>query len=239
MWVESPELSSASRPGQFTMVACDDGGASGRHLLRRPLSIHRTDKQSLAFLFAVVGPGTEWLSRRKPGESVDILGPAGNGFSIEPGSRRLLLAAGGIGIAPLCFLAQEALKKDLSVRILAGARTARQLCPPQLIPSGCEIMTVTEDGTAGEKGLVTGLLEKNADWAEQVFICGPAPMFKAIASQFQPSLKRIPVQVSLEVRMGCGTGICYACSIKTTGGMKQVCRDGPVFDMEEVVWEAV
>ena len=239
MWVESPELSSVAQPGQFAMVSCDDNGASGRHLLRRPLSIHRTDKQSLAFLFAVVGPGTEWLSRRKPGERVDILGPAGNGFSIEPGSRHLLLVAGGIGIAPLCFLAQEALKKDLNVRILAGARTADQLCPSQLIPGGCEVITVTEDGTAGEKGMVTGLLENNTAWADQVFICGPSPMFKAIAGPFRLSLKEKPVQVSLEVRMGCGTGICYACSIKTTRGMQQVCRDGPVFDMEEIDWEAI
>ena len=127
----------------------------------------------------MVGQGTEWLSRRKPGESVDILGPAGNGFSIEPGSRHLLLVAGGIGIAPLCFLAQEALKKDLNVRILAGARTAGQLCPSQLIPDGCEVMTVTEDGTAGEKGLVTGLLEKKPIWAAGLHMW-PSPIFKLL-----------------------------------------------------------
>jgi dihydroorotate dehydrogenase electron transfer subunit len=227
IWVESSDMVSEAQPGQFAMISCNSEGAASRRLLRRPLSIHRASGHSLAFLFAETGAGTEWLAKRKPGETIDILGPAGNGFTINPDSRNLLLVAGGIGIAPLCFLAQEAREKELNVKILAGARTACQICPPQLIPSGTDILTVTEDGTAGEKGMVTDLLKEHAGWADQIFICGPLPMFQTIAERFRASLKGKPVQVSLEVRMGCGTGICYACSIKTGKGMKQVCQDGP------------
>ena len=96
---------------------------------------------------------------------------------------------------------------------------------------------MTEDGTVGEKGMVTALLPEFTSWADQIFVCGPLPMFKSMVNHYGQSLKNKPVQVSLEVRMGCGMGFCYACTIKTQQGLKQVCKDGPVFDINNVVWE--
>ncbi|HEX7474740.1 MAG TPA: dihydroorotate dehydrogenase electron transfer subunit [Dehalococcoidales bacterium] len=233
MWVRTGMASSA-RPGQFAMLGCDDGNL---RLLRRPVSIHAVKSGMAAFLFAVVGAGTEWLAQRQPGKSLDLTGPFGKGFSIEAKSHKLLLIAGGMGIAPFTFLAEDGLNKGLNVRILAGARTATQICPTSLIPASCEFITATEDGTAGEKGLVTALLPRHVDWADQIFICGPLPMFKAIASNCEPVLKGKSVQVSLEVRMGCGMGFCYACTIRTKLGLKQVCKDGPVFPLNDVIWD--
>ena len=232
--VKSTAIAAGARPGQFVMVGCDSG--YGR-LLRRPVSIHRVSGDTVEFLFAVVGTGTEWLSQRKPGESVDLLGPLGNGFSLIPQAHNLLLVAGGMGLAPLYFLAQEGLKNRCRVRLLTGARTASMLCPDRLLPPGVEVIAATEDGTAGEKGPVTALLPRYAGEADRIFACGPVPMYRAMAEKYRDILQNKPVQVSLEVRMGCGLGFCYACTINTRQGLKQVCKDGPVFEMADVIWE--
>jgi dihydroorotate dehydrogenase electron transfer subunit len=228
--IESPEISAETQPGQFVMVSCDSG--YGR-LLRRPISIHQSNQKTISLLFAVVGTGTQWLSQCKPGEKVDILGPMGNGFSIDPQKKNILLVAGGLGIAPLGFLAQNAVKKGHNVRLLAGTATASQLCPERLLPEGIETLITTDDGSTGVKGLVTALLPDHMKWADQVFACGPVPMYRAMTGY----VKGKPTQVSLEVRMGCGLGFCYACTIKTQQGLKQVCKDGPVFDLEDVIWD--
>jgi dihydroorotate dehydrogenase electron transfer subunit len=232
MWVDSPDIASSAKPGQFVMITCDSGSG---HLLRRPISIHQVNEHRVAFLFSAVGNGTTWLAQRAEGEKVDLLGPMGNGFKIAPESRKLLMIAGGMGIAPLCFLASEGLKKGCSLKVLAGARTACQICPPQFIPTGTDFITATEDGTAGQKGLITSFLPQYSQWADQVFICGPLPMYKAMA-RLNP-FRGKPVEVSLETRMGCGLGFCYACTIKTHQGLKQVCKDGPVFDMSNLIWD--
>jgi dihydroorotate dehydrogenase electron transfer subunit len=231
LMMDSPEIASSALPGQFVMFTCDD--SLGR-LLRRPLSIHQVEGNTVSFLFAIIGQGTEWLARRQPEERISWLGPMGNGFKIEAESRNLLLVAGGMGIPPLCFLAGNALKKGCSVKLLIGARTSCQVCPTQFIPSGAGVIAATEDGSSGEKGLVTSLLPEHLQWADQVFACGPLPMYRAMEKEI-PLLKK-PVQVSLELRMGCGLGLCYACTIKTRQGLKQVCKDGPVFNMQDVLW---
>ncbi len=234
MWLDAPEMAAKAKPGQFVMVTCD---STQERLLRRPISIHRANAASVALLFANVGAGTDWLAKRKPEDKVDMLGPVGNGFSIDKKSRNILLVAGGMGVAPMCYLSQEALDKDLKVRLLIGARTACQVCPAPLIPHNCKVITATEDGTAGTHGLVTALLPEHVEWADQVFICGPLPMFKAIAKNYGKLFADKPAQVSLEVRMGCGMGFCYACTIKTVQGLKQVCKDGPVFEMRDIMWD--
>ncbi len=230
-WLESPQIASSALPGQFVMVYCGE-----ETLLRRPLSIHQIDKTKLALLFNVVGRGTRWLSQRKPGDKIDLFGPLGSGFSVLPNSRNLLLAAGGIGIAPLAFLAQEAVKQGHSVKLLIGAPTARQLYPRHLLPPEIELITATEDGTAGEKGMLTDILPEFTGLADQAFACGPMPMYKAMVAQSQKRLKK-PAQISLEMRMGCGLGVCYGCTVKTKNGLKQVCKDGPVFDLEDILWD--
>ena len=229
IWLEAPDIASTARPGQFVMVRCGE-----ESLLRRPLSIHQVDgKDKLAVLFNVVGKGTEWLAQCKVGDSLDILGSLGNSFSINPDSQNLLLVAGGIGIAPLAFLAQEALRTEHSATLLYGTANASRY-PESLLPYAMELVSSTEDGSLGKEGRVTDLLPDFIDWADQIFACGPLPMYKTMAQM--PELKNKPVQISLEMRMGCGRGICYGCTVKTKSGLKQVCQDGPVFDLDDVLW---
>jgi dihydroorotate dehydrogenase electron transfer subunit len=233
MRVETSQMALTARPGQYVMLTCDRGV---ERLLRRPISVHRTYDGGLEFLYAVVGGGTQWLAQRQTGEKLDILVPLGNGFQIKPDSENLLLVAGGVGIAPLIYLAEEALKTGKNVTLLAGARTADQLFPVSMLPGGVDFKAATEDGSSGYKGLVTTCLPEYVSQADQVFICGPLPMLKAVASNYNNLFDCKSVQVSLEVRMGCGLGFCYACTIQTAKGLKQVCKDGPVFEMTDVNW---
>ena len=232
IWLESPQIASTAQPGQFVMVHSGE-----ESLLRRPLSIHQLDRAELALLFTVVGKGTHWLAQCQAGDNIDLLGPLGNGYSLYPDSHNLLLVAGGIGIAPLCFLAQEALNQGCSVTLLLGAPTAAQLYPGDLLPSGAELVIATEDGTTGKKGMITDLLPDFARRADQTFACGPSSMYRAMATQGQQLLEAKSVQVSLEMRMGCGLGICYGCTLRTKRGLKQVCKDGPVFELDDIYWD--
>jgi len=233
--VEASEIVATAKAGQFVTVRCGE-----KLTLRRPLSIHQlTDPGYIYLLFKIVGKGTTWLSQKRKGEKLDLLGPLGKGFSIEPASRKLLLVAGGIGIAPLTFLAQKAVSQGMLVKLLLGARTKGELYPQKYQPGGIETIITTEDGSTGERGKVTDILSKYIDWADQIYACGPPAMYQTIADQRQRWQKRKPVQISLEVRMGCGIGACFSCSIRTKNGMKQVCRDGPVFNLDEVILEEV
>jgi dihydroorotate dehydrogenase electron transfer subunit len=265
MWIEAPAIAVAAQPGQFITVRCGD------FTLRRPLSIHRSSpltgedsgEGEIALLFKIAGKGTLWLSQRQKGERLDILGPLGNGFTIEPKSKHLLLVAGGIGIAPLVFLMRHASSQH-QITLIHGATTAAQLYPfssaskkrsklPYL-PNRVQLIPVTEDGSMGQKGMATDILPDFLDWADQVYACGPVDMYKTMALPLNPSplkgegkgegekrnnpkLKKC--QVCLEVRMGCGFGACYGCTIKTKKGLKQVCRDGPVFELDDILWQEV
>ena len=241
LWLKSPQVSSLAEPGQYVMINCGEGKELP---LRRPLSIHRIKNDYCAFLFKKTGKGTAWLSERKPGNNVDLIGPLGNGFSVHPDSRNLLLVAGGIGIAPLRFLVDTALGQGKKITLLVGARSAAQLPPIETPPgrnphSGIDIQESTEDGSAGYRGMVTELIGTcKSDRIDQVFACGPPAMYRQMSSsRNELGLERKPTQVSLEMRMGCGMGFCYACSINTSGGLKQVCRDGPVFELADIVWD--
>ena len=141
--------------------------------------------------------------------------------------------AGGIGIAPLVFLADEAVSQGRSVRMLYGTANDKRY-PMNLLPPDVELFSATEDGSVGKIGLVTDILPDFLDSADQIFTCGPLPMYKAMAQM--SGLKDKTVQVSLEVVMGCGLGICYGCTVETRQGLKQVCRDGPVFRLSDIVW---
>jgi len=231
VWLESPQIAADAQPGQFVMVRCGEDC-----LLRRPLGIHQLNGNQLALLFSIIGKGTLWLSQRQPGDTLDLLGPLGNSFSVNPTSHNLLLLAGGIGIAPLCLLSQKAIKQGCSVTLLSGASTAAQLYPQHLLPHGTRLTTVTEDGTAGKRGMLTDLIPDFIDGADQIFACGPPPMYHTMASQKQLYQGK-SVQISLEVRMGCGLGVCYGCTIKTKNGLKQVCKDGPIFNLDDILWE--
>lgn len=238
IWLDSPPIASIAQPGQFVMVRCGEGL---EYQLRRPLSIHQLTNQStshaqLALLFNVVGKGTLWLSQCQAGDNIDLLGPLGNGYSIHPTSHNLLLVAGGIGIAPLRFLGEHALNQGCSVTLLLGAATAAQLYPQHLLPSEVTLIMTTEDGTAGKKGMITDFLSDFIGWADQVFGCGPISMYQTMAAGKQQLPKTKPVQISLEVRMGCGLGVCYGCTVRTKSGLWQVCKDGPIFDLDDILW---
>jgi len=253
MWIEAPDIAVAAQPGQFITVRCGD------FTLRRPLSVHQVSSREIALLFKVAGKGTSWLSQRQTGEKIDILGPLGKGFSIEPGARNLLLVAGGIGIAPLVFLMRHASPQH-QITLIHGASTAAHLYPSAMpkigpssagekrsklspIPKGVQFVPVTEDGSRGKKGMATDILPDFLDRADQVYACGPVDMYKAMAETSrqakQSNLKLRKCQVSLEVRMGCGFGACYSCTINTKKGLKQVCSDGPVFELEDIIWQEV
>lgn len=272
MWIEAPGVASTAQPGQFITVRCGD------LLLRRPFSIHQVamlndamasrvyrygaaddfGEGEIALLFQVRGRGTYWLSQVRPGDKLDVLGPLGRGFSIEPQARNLLLLAGGVGVAPLVFLTQVALSGH-AITLVQGASTASKLYPASLLPFGSDppwlrrggekwgdpvplpgevqFVPVTQDGSVGEKGTVADVLPDFVNWADQVCACGPMDMYKQLATSGQ--LKGVACQISLELRLGCGVGACYACSINTRSGQKKVCRDGPVFQLDDVLWEEV
>ena len=233
---QAPEISAPARPGQYVMVRCGEGHEM---ILRRPLSIHRIyEDRSIAFLFAVIGRGTEWLSKRTVGDPIDLLGPLGNGFDIYSSSRNVLLVAGGVGIAPLLALAEHAVAAGRSVKLLIGNKNASQIYPDRLIPPDIETVIVTEDGSLGRKGMATDILSEFTDGVDQIFACGPLPMYRAMAGMSgQPGDK--PTQVLLETVMGCGVGACLSCTIETRHGLRQVCKDGPVFDLNDIVWDKI
>ncbi len=232
MWLKCPKVASKAKPGQFVMVNCGE-----ECLLPRPFSIHQVNNEGdMALFYAVLenGRGTGWLSQRRIGDTVELFGPLGNGYSIHPTSHNLLLVAGGIGIAPLYFLAQEASKKQHSITLLYGtADKKRYSISPQI-----KLVSATEDGTAGHRGKVTNLLPNYIDSADQVFACGPTAMYRDMADKYHQILKaKPPVQISLEMRMGCGLGVCYGCTLRTRSGLKQVCTDGPIFNLEDILWD--
>ncbi len=207
-------------------------------VLPRPFSIHRVNEDSIALFFNVWedGTGTVWLWRRDIGDRVDIIGPLGNGFLISPDSKNLLLVAGGIGTAPFNLLIKEALRSKCSVTLLLGVQTKAQLYPRRLLPPEVKVIIATEDGTTGKKGMVTELIPDFAGETDQIFACGPLTMYRDMTTKY-PQLTNKSVQISLEIMMACGRGLCYGCSIKTKSGMKKVCQDGPVFDLKDILWD--
>jgi dihydroorotate dehydrogenase electron transfer subunit len=259
MWIEAPHVAAAAQPGQFVTVRCKD------FMLRRPFSVHQSSpltcspydssrragedpgEGEIAILFRVAGKGTLWLSQRQAGEKIDILGPLGKGFTIRPESKNLLLVAGGIGIAPLVLMVQQ-VSPHHQVTLIQGAGTAAQLYlgSRQLTAIShqrVQVVPVTEDGSTGRKGMATDILPDFLDWADQVYACGPIDMYKTMAEMSlrakKNNLKLEKCQVSLEVRMGCGFGACYGCTINTKKGLKRVCRDGPVFELDDIIWQEV
>ena len=222
------------RAGQFLHVACGEG-----NLLRRPISVALTladePENTAALIFEVKGEGTRWLSQRKVGDQVDVLGPLGNGFTVEEGGRYLLVG-GGIGVPPLLGYA-EAFHKD-SVAVL-GFRSADRVILADRFQDACkEAYLCTDDGSMRRHGFVDAqvedILAKDKDFTA-ILACGPKPMLKNVAKV--AAKFGVPCQVSMEERMACGVGACLGCAIQMAdGSMKHVCKDGPVFYAQEVDW---
>lgn len=232
--LHAPQIAMDARPGQFVHVRV---GYSIDPLLRRPMSIYRIGDSTVEFLVRAAGRGSRMLLEKPVGETLDCLGPLGNGFTIHPSTRHLLMIGGGSGVAPLVALAERAVSKELSVTLLFGARSEDRVFPASLLPTDVEYAVATDDGSKGRRGMVTDLLPDYLGWADEVYACGPKPMFSAMLDLFRREGTRKPVQVSLEENMACGVGACFGCVVETRHGeMKSVCEDGPVFEMRDLAW---
>jgi len=242
MKLETASIAKEAIPGQFIHIRCGD---STDPLLRRPLSIHRIGKRGIELLYSVVGKGTRILSRKKAGDTVDIIGPLGNGYKIHKDTKTLkVLVAGGMGVAPLLALAEglaPAVKGKKKFVVILGAKTRNHiLCEQEFKNLGAEVLIATEDGSRGKKALATELVQEIiASRRKREEIClyaaGPMAMVKALCRLSEAC--SLESQVSLEERMACGLGACLGCVVDTEEGYKRVCKDGPVFNIRKVRWE--
>ena len=251
-WFAAPEVVRGAAPGQFVMLRCVEPALRREAqpasatlpddpLLPRAMSVHRlrqgADGAEWSILYDVVGRGTAWLASRRPGDRVCCWGPLGQGYAVRPASQHLLLLAGGVGVAPLVWLADEAVAGGKSVTLILGAHTADRVFPASLLPPEVEVVVTTEDGSLGRRGLATDAFVEHLEWCDQAFACGPNAMFQALADAMRrrrPPQAERSVQVLLEEGMGCGTGICYGCAVQTRRGMRLVCKDGPKFELADV-----
>ncbi|MDP3787496.1 MAG: dihydroorotate dehydrogenase electron transfer subunit [Candidatus Omnitrophota bacterium] len=241
MDIRSPSIARQAKPGQFLTVRCGDVTSP---LLRRPFGFHRINDSGFQVLYEVVGKGTRLLSELKPGNKVDVLGPLGNGFTVPGKTKDVIIVAGGIGVAPLVALAEKIVNSPQSIvhrkpLVLLGARTRNDiLCVREFRKLECEIKVSTDDGSQGFKGGVTDLLEdllSSIDYRlSTIYACGPEAMLKEIAAIARK--RKSEAYASLEGNIACGVGACLGCAIETRSGYKLVCEDGPVFNLNEVVW---
>jgi dihydroorotate dehydrogenase electron transfer subunit len=240
MGLRSSDIVSQAIPGQFVMIRV---ASSSDPLLRRPFSICNTREKDVFFiLYRVVGRGTSILSGTKKGEHLSVLGPLGRGFDLPKNGKKCVLAAGGIGIAPLIFLAQVIENHDMA--FVVGYPSVSEVVPIKEVGlTRTDISVATDDGTLGHKGPVTELLEDHMLHHDKgllmVFACGPLPMLKQVAELTVG--RGISCQVSLETNMACGLGACQGCAVKAGSQVNQtyyhVCQDGPVFDVRAVDWK--
>ena len=238
----SPELAADANPGQFLMVKVDD---SIDPVLRRPFSICGVeDDGTVKVLYKVVGRGTAILSNRKAGDHLSVLGPLGKGFKIPDESSKTFYVAGGIGIAPLIFLYQKTRSSDIT--FLTGFRNSDEVIDPALTGSKIDHLTATDDGSKGYNGRVTELLAEHLEQCNRddisIYACGPLPMLKAVKDVSQKY--GIPCQVSMETLMACGLGACQGCVVRsditrTNTTYLHVCKEGPVFDINEIDWDNI
>jgi dihydroorotate dehydrogenase electron transfer subunit len=250
LWMEAPSIAQRVRPGQFLNVKVSAGQDP---LLRRPISVCDVDGNRVRLVFRVVGRGTSLLAHVRAGDGIDVLGPLGRPAP-ELRNKDVLLCGGGIGAAPLLFLARR-LERTNRLRIVLGARSRGELLlVREFRKLGVQVAIATDDGSAGFHGVVTELVadelrSQNPECRTQksgnrkssianrqsmrvVFACGPRPMLADLVKRIDP----IPVWGFVEERMGCGTGICYCCALpKKGGGHVRFCEEGPVVRLNEVV----
>ena len=266
-WLQSfhaPDLATGSRAGQFVHVR--PGDLSGM-VLRRPFSLNTTDAATgmVTIHYRVIGRGTDFFTHLRRGDSIDMLGPLGRPFEVDPRSQNLLLVAGGLGMAGVRMLADEAIRDGRRVTLLFGASSAREVYPSSLLPDEVEYVVATDDGSLGHHGYVTDLIPEYETWADQAFACGPVGMLKVLAGLAASRRGRMGVaklgrkrgsgkpiavgspaarrkaflQVAMEQNMGCAVGACLGCVVMAESGPPlRVCREGPVFASEELDWES-
>lgn len=214
-------------PGQFANIAL-----AGKYL-RRPISVCDYDKDTLMLLYDVVGDGTAQMSEMKSGEDLNILTGLGNGFNIDIECTRPVLIGGGIGVAPLLNLAKALREAGREPEVVLGFNTAADVVlEKELQELGFRTIVTTADGSYGIKGFVTDALRDENMIYDYFYACGPLPMMRALCNELP-----IEGQLSLDERMACGFGICMCCSLETRNGAKRICKDGPVFYKDELIWK--
>ena len=218
------DTSDITASGQFVNILLDG------FYLRRPISVCDLEGDILTIIYKVVGKGTEQMSKMKKG-SLDILTGLGNGYDLTQAGDRPLLLGGGVGVPPMYLLAKQLLAKGKEVTIVLGFNTKEEVFyEKEFKEIGAKVIVCTADGSYGEKGFVTTVMDR-LDYS-YFYTCGPEPMLKAIYNASKTN-----GQFSFEERMGCGFGACMGCSCKTIYGNKRICKDGPVLKKEEILWQ--
>ena len=222
-------------PGQFVEVRVD---GSETTFLRRPISINYVDKEQneLWLMVAMIGDGTRRLGELKAGDTVNCVLPLGNGFTM-PQSReeRVLLVGGGVGVAPLLYMGAEMRQAGIEPTFLLGARTKEDLLEIDLFKQYGRVLVTTEDGSGGEKGFVTNHSVLQKEHFDRIATCGPKPMMVAVARYAHQA--DVECEASLENMMACGLGACLCCVEKTVQGNLCVCKEGPVFNVKQLLWQ--
>ena len=220
------DVSGVTRAGQFVEIALD-----GLYL-RRPISVCNYEDGELTLIYKVVGKGTDLMSQMAEGTQLDVLTGLGNGFNIDHECKKPLLVGGGVGVPPLYRLTRDLIARGKDVTVVLGFNTESEIFYAEKFEeAGAKVIITTADSSVGIKGFVTNAIAESGVKADYFYSCGPLPMLKALCQSLE-----IDGEVSLEERMGCGFGICMGCSIQTTKGAKRVCKEGPVFKKEEVIW---
>ncbi len=235
MKLTSDEPLPAMLPGQFVEIRVDDSPAT---FLRRPISINFVDKvqNELWLLVAAVGDGTKRLAHMQAGETLNCLFPLGNGFTMPQScDEKVLLVGGGVGVAPLLYMGAEIKLKGCEPTFLLGARTSADLLMLDIFKRYGRVYVTTEDGSEGEQGFVTNHSLLQQEHFSRIATCGPTPMMKAVAAFARK--EGVDCEVSLENLMACGLGACLCCVEKTTEGNLCVCKDGPVFNIQKLLWQ--
>lgn len=218
------DTSAITAPGQFVNIRLD-----GLYL-RRPISVCDVCDGVLTLIYKVVGEGTDAMSRLSKGASLDLLTGLGNGYDTSKSGEMPLLIGGGVGVPPLYLLAKKLISEGKRVSVVMGFNTADEVfLADEFSKLGCSVTLTSVDGSVGTKGFVTDALPESYTY---VYTCGPEPMLKAVYSAVTTS-----GQFSFEERMGCGFGACMGCSCETVTGYKRICRDGPVLEKEEILWQ--
>lgn len=222
-------------PGQFVEIKSPDASV----LLRRPISIHDVDYNSskLYLLIRAVGPGTDSICRLHIGSELDVLLPLGHGFTTDfAPSSKIILVGGGVGVAPLLYLAKELCEKGIRPMMVYGAKNSEEIIIENLLSPYCDLEVTTDDGSMGTSGRVTdsNVFKATLREAAMVQCCGPLPMMKAVAKKCADLA--IPCEVSLENMMACGLGACLCCVEPTVKGNVCVCTEGPVFNSKDLLW---
>ena len=221
----SGDASAIRTPGQFATLKVPG------FYLRRPFSVHDFSENEFSIVYKLAGNGTEELSRLLPGETLEALTGLGNGYDTSVSGLRPLLVGGGTGLSPMLCLTRRLAAEGKRTLVLAGFASKKDVFGIEaLTAAGAAVTVTTADGSFGTPGLVTDAFPAEYSY---VYACGPEPMLKAVCRRAETG-----VQVSLEARMGCGFGACMGCTCETVTGGKRICREGPVFRKEELLWEA-